>query len=205
MQCRRDFDNSLKCHTYGNQPYYFCGNRRRHPGPIGRGPRRHGNGNSYQTARVFQGSLADVRVWTKARTAAQIAAYYDKSATGKEDGLVGWWPFDQDASTTRVLNRKNNNISKYIPTGATWGNGGVPLLAAPDLVEESEQAATPSALRTSCDTPEGKSDATARRNDAFAALAAMARFGFGNEFYFSRFFRRHYGLPPSKWRNQCRI
>jgi hypothetical protein len=60
---------------------------------------------------------------------------------GNEEGLVGWWPFDQDASATRVLNRKSNDISKYIPTGAIWGNEGVPLLAVPDLGEASEQAA----------------------------------------------------------------
>ncbi len=39
-----------------------------------------------------------------------------------------------------------------------------------------------------------------------ATVAGVAeRFGFGNEFYFSRFFRRHFGLPPSQWRNQCHI
>lgn len=39
-----------------------------------------------------------------------------------------------------------------------------------------------------------------------ATVANVAeRFGFGNEFYFSRFFRRHYGLPPSQWRSQCHI
>ena len=39
-----------------------------------------------------------------------------------------------------------------------------------------------------------------------ATVAAVAgRFGFGNEFYFSRFFRRHHGLPPSQWRRQCHV
>ena len=40
-----------------------------------------------------------------------------------------------------MLNRKSNDISKYIPTGATWDNDGVPLLAVPNLGEASEQAA----------------------------------------------------------------
>ena len=39
-----------------------------------------------------------------------------------------------------------------------------------------------------------------------ATVAAVAeRFGFGNEFYFSRFFRRHHGLSPSQWRKQCHV
>ncbi len=39
-----------------------------------------------------------------------------------------------------------------------------------------------------------------------ATVADVAeRFGFGNEFYFSRFFRRHYGLPPSQWRRQRHV
>ncbi|MBR3087357.1 MAG: helix-turn-helix transcriptional regulator [Kiritimatiellae bacterium] len=31
------------------------------------------------------------------------------------------------------------------------------------------------------------------------------RFGFGNEFYFSRFFKRHFGSSPSVWRRQMKI
>ena len=39
--------------------------------------------------------------------------------------------------------------------------------------------------------------------DTVAAVAS--RFGFGSEFYFSRFFRRHQGLSPSQWRRQCHV
>ena len=67
-------------------------------------------------------------------------------------------------------------------------------------------AAARPAPRASCDAPQGRADSTARRDDAFAALAAVAsRFGFGSEFYFSRFFRRHQGLSPSQWRRQCHV
>ena len=60
-------------------------------------------------------------------------------------------------------------------------------------------------LRGCCDAPDGKADAVTRRDDAFATLAAAARFGFGSEFYFSRFFRHHHGLSPSQWRRQRHV
>lgn len=87
------------------------------------------------------GGIREARAWSYARTQAQIQQTMLGGLVGNEEGLVGWWPLDQDASATRVLNRKSNDISKYIPTGATWCNDGVPLLALPDLGEESEQAA----------------------------------------------------------------
>ena len=87
------------------------------------------------------GGIREARAWNYARTQAQIQQTMFGGLVGNEEGLVGWWPLDQDASATRVLNRKNNNINKAVPTGATWGNDGVPLLAVPDLGEASEQAA----------------------------------------------------------------
>ena len=87
------------------------------------------------------GGIREARAWSYARTQAQIQQTMFGGLVGNEEGLVGWWAFDQDASATRVLNRKSNDISKYIPTGAIWCNDGVPLLAMPDLGEASEQAA----------------------------------------------------------------
>lgn len=42
--------------------------------------------------------------------------------------------------------------------------------------------------------------------DTSVTVADVAdRFGFGNEFYFSRFFKRHFGSSPSVWRRQRKI
>ena len=87
------------------------------------------------------GGIREARVWNSARSKEQIQQYMFGGIVGNEEGLVGWWPFDQDASATRVLNRKSNDISKAVPAGATWGNDGVPFISLPDLDEESEQAA----------------------------------------------------------------
>ena len=53
--------------------------------------------SSYTTARVFQGSLADVRVWTKARTLEEIASDYQSRLRGDEDELLLYAPFDDAA------------------------------------------------------------------------------------------------------------
>ena len=87
------------------------------------------------------GGIREARAWNYARSKEQIQQTMFGGLVGNEDGLVGWWPLDQDASATRVLNRKNNNINKAVPTGATWGNDGVPLLSPPNLGEGAEQAA----------------------------------------------------------------
>ena len=86
------------------------------------------------------GGIREARAWSCARTQEQIQQTMFGGIVGNEEGLVGWWPFDQDASATRVLNRKSNDISKAVPTGAVWGSDGVPLLALPDLGGEAEQA-----------------------------------------------------------------
>ena len=87
------------------------------------------------------GGIREARAWNYAQTQAQIQQTMCGGLAGNEEGLVGWWPFDQDASATRVLNRRTNDIGKYVPTGAVWESDGSPLLALPDLGGEAEQAA----------------------------------------------------------------
>lgn len=87
------------------------------------------------------GGIREVRAWNCARSQAQIQQTMFGGLVGNEAGLVGWWPLDQDASATRILNRKSNDIGKYIPAGAVWGCDGSPLLSVPDQGENAEQAA----------------------------------------------------------------
>jgi len=47
----------------------------------------------------WSGRLADFRIWERARTAEEIAGDRSHRLTGREPGLVGYWPLDQiDAS-----------------------------------------------------------------------------------------------------------
>ncbi len=50
------------------------------------------------TERNFNGQLADVQVWSIARSQADIQADMYRRLTGKERDLVGYWPLDADAS-----------------------------------------------------------------------------------------------------------
>lgn len=81
--------------------------------------------SSYTTARVFQGSLADVRVWTKARTAEEIAADYQSRLRGDEDGLLLYAPFDDAAG----------GVARDMATGQR--------LIAPDTMRFVEDATIP--------------------------------------------------------------
>ncbi len=48
----------------------------------------------------FGGMFAELRVWTVARTPAQILASYNKPLVGNEAGLVGYWKLDDAAGAT---------------------------------------------------------------------------------------------------------
>jgi len=48
----------------------------------------------------FGGMFAEWRVWTVARTAAQIQASYNKPLVGNEAGLVGYWKLDDAPGAT---------------------------------------------------------------------------------------------------------
>ena len=41
---------------------------------------------------VFDGQVADFRLWNRARSQAEIKAVMNRRLTGKEPGLAGYWP-----------------------------------------------------------------------------------------------------------------
>lgn len=45
--------------------------------------------------RVFNGGLAEVRIWNTARTASEIKEFSTQRITGAEPGLVAYWPIDE--------------------------------------------------------------------------------------------------------------
>ena len=53
---------------------------------------------------AFDGDMLEVRVWSCVRTDAQIAAGFAQKLTGKEEGLLGYWPMDEGTGTN-VFNK----------------------------------------------------------------------------------------------------
>lgn len=60
-------------------------------------------------AHPFHGMMDEVRLWTVARTQAEIAEAMDRSLTGTEAGLVGYWRFDAGSGTTAADQSPNGN------------------------------------------------------------------------------------------------
>jgi len=50
----------------------------------------------------FNGQIDEFRVWSVARTAAEIASTMNKSLSGSEANLTGYWKFDETSGTTAV-------------------------------------------------------------------------------------------------------
>ena len=70
-----------------------------------------GWGNSRAT---WKGALSDVRVWTTARTAEEIAANYNKRLAGNEEGLAVYYPLASavNNATTEYVSRKPVRVNE---------------------------------------------------------------------------------------------
>jgi Concanavalin A-like lectin/glucanases superfamily/FG-GAP repeat/Secretion system C-terminal sorting domain len=55
------------------------------------------NGLSGESDGFFSGEIDEVRLWSHAKTAAQLSAAYPSVLQGDEEALVGYWPLDQGA------------------------------------------------------------------------------------------------------------
>jgi hypothetical protein len=78
-------------------------------------------GRWYSDSPTFYGKLADIRVWTLARTSEEIAENYNQRLAGTETGLYIYYNFDNfDQTIINVANPGTNNGS-LLPA-ATWSN-----------------------------------------------------------------------------------
>ncbi len=57
----------------------------------------------------FEGQIDDVRVWNDLRTADEIRENYDQKLSGSENGLAGYWNFDDVSGNTVQDGTTNNN------------------------------------------------------------------------------------------------
>jgi hypothetical protein len=76
----------------------------------------------------FGGHLAEFRVWNTARSQEQIKSNLTQRLTGKEDGLVLYYPFDEGRGE-KVLNRAAATGAAYdgkLVNGPTWVDTAAP-------------------------------------------------------------------------------
>ncbi|WP_438031091.1 LamG-like jellyroll fold domain-containing protein [Sorangium sp. So ce233] len=70
--------------------------------------RRHDLGDA---ANLWKGRIADVRLWSRARTQAEIAEGMAKRLTGGEPGLVGYWPLDQGTANDLSRAKRHGTLA----------------------------------------------------------------------------------------------
>lgn len=73
--------------------------------------------SSFGNERGYIGSLLELRIWSVARTAAQIQANLTKTLTGREVGILGNWRIDEAEGTAvkDIIRARHGNIF-----GAVW-------------------------------------------------------------------------------------
>ncbi|MHC4593794.1 MAG: LamG-like jellyroll fold domain-containing protein [Planctomycetota bacterium] len=78
----------------------------------------------------FSGMIDEVRFWhNKARTEAEIQEYMDLELSGDEEGLMGYWKFNEAEGTTAYDSSPNGNNGTIV--GASWTADAAPVASAP--------------------------------------------------------------------------
>jgi len=73
----------------------------------------------------FEGFIDDVRIWNRALSIEEIRTNMYTQLTGLENGLVGYWPFNE--GTGDLVNDNSSNNNPGTVSGATWVTSGAPL------------------------------------------------------------------------------
>ena len=85
------------------------------------------------------GSLRELRVWNTARTESEILASMRQKATGREEGLVGYWPLTEGYG--RFIRNVVTGYDSPLTSIFTWPAETVPVL---DFAEDVETESSPS-------------------------------------------------------------
>ena len=137
------------------------------PGPHNYLGRSHWRDNTY-----FHGQLDEVRVWSRARSAAQIRATMQRQLTGGEDGLVGLWNCDTGGAEDATPKKQH---------GTLYGGARCAAAPFPGDNEQVRPAAVWGTVRDSAGQPLPL--ATVRLRDRKGRLVVMRTLENGNGRY----------------------
>lgn len=92
----------------------------------------------------YKGELDEVRVWSVVRSEEEIHAHMFEPLTGKEEGLIAYWNFDEgggDRSVNKAgdghdaylggMSRERTDVPKWVPSGNPSGSQGFDGRSAP--------------------------------------------------------------------------
>ena len=106
-------DGNGNAHIYWNGELKASGNNLVCPSNITRNNQYIGRSN-WDSDGYFIGKITEVRIWNTARTQDEITQYIDHRLTGKEEGLMAYYPLNGDASDS-TSNKNHGTIH-----GGTW-------------------------------------------------------------------------------------
>jgi len=97
------------------------------------------------TLGYFSGQIDDVRIWSAARTQAQIQAAMTKPLKGNETNLAGYWNFENGTGTVatdRSTNANKGTLTNFALSGTTsnWVDGAIAVKATTN--EDTQVAVT---------------------------------------------------------------
>jgi len=81
----------------------------------------------YGKKSFFDGTIDEVRIWNVPRSPTDIQAYYWKSLTGNEAGLVAYYRLDEGSGTTAHDSTANGNNGTLV-NGPIWVDSTAPIL-----------------------------------------------------------------------------
>jgi hypothetical protein len=98
------------------------------------------------TAKLFQGSVDEVRLWNIVRSEADIKATMTRKLMGNESGLVGYWRFDEVSGTTMKDETSNQNYGSMTgmdpATDHIWSGAALGDASAYDYLSAGGYSAT---------------------------------------------------------------
>lgn len=98
----------------------------------------------------FNGKITEVRLWDRARSQEEIQQSMHYRLRGDEEGLVAYWPLNQESGTSAEDKTGKGNPGTL--QGATWATSSLELSPAPTLepapAEPSETSSTQTTILT---------------------------------------------------------
>lgn len=132
-----------------------------YPGQLGIGC------NTYWPDRCFTGQLAEVRLWNRACTQADLHRGLFHRLSGEESGLMGLWRLEGDGTAF------DEALNATLRAGVTWARGGVPLPDTP-IGDAGTSTQPPTGLRAQLTAARARNAMLVQQNkDLTAAKAAQ--------------------------------